>query len=68
VAYNAGPQRARAYLEQAAPLFEETRHYRDLIVGMWMERERDQSPTFAAWREERRAAHAATGRATLEPR
>jgi beta-lactamase regulating signal transducer with metallopeptidase domain len=68
VAYNAGPQRARAYLERAAPLFEETERYRDLVVGMWRERERDQSPTFTAWREGRRAGRAASGRPPLQPR
>jgi hypothetical protein len=53
VAYNAGPKRARAYLksESDAALFEETRRYRDLVVGMWQERELAESNTFAAWRE-----------------
>jgi beta-lactamase regulating signal transducer with metallopeptidase domain len=52
VAYNGGPQLARAYLksESDAALYEETRHYRDLVVGMWQERERAESNTFAAWR------------------
>jgi soluble lytic murein transglycosylase-like protein len=50
VAYNGGPQVARAYLEGSATLWPETAHYRDLVVGMWKERDQPESPTFAAWR------------------
>jgi soluble lytic murein transglycosylase len=54
VAYNGGPRRARAYVESEsdATLYEETRRYRDLVVGMWKERELAQSSTFAAWHEQ----------------
>lgn len=53
VAYNGGPRRARAYLESGsdAGLHAETRQYRDLVVGMWQERELSESKTFAAWRK-----------------
>ncbi len=52
VAYNGGPQRAIRYLhsESDAELYEETRKYRDLVVGMWRERELAESSTFSAWR------------------
>ncbi|MET0412287.1 MAG: transglycosylase SLT domain-containing protein, partial [Polyangiaceae bacterium] len=52
VAYNGGPRRARVYLEteNEAALYEEIRHYRDLVVGMWQERELPESSTFATWR------------------
>jgi soluble lytic murein transglycosylase-like protein len=52
VAYNGGPRLARAYLESEndAALYEETRQYRDLVVGMWQERELAESNTFANWR------------------
>jgi soluble lytic murein transglycosylase-like protein len=49
VAYNGGPQLARAYLEGSATLWPETARYRDLVVGMWNERAQPESPTFAAW-------------------
>jgi len=49
VAYNGGPQLARAYLEGTAALWPETAHYRDLVVGMWNERGQPESPTFTAW-------------------
>jgi soluble lytic murein transglycosylase-like protein len=49
VAYNGGPQLARAYVENAAPLWPETERYRDLVVGMWNERAQPESPTFSAW-------------------
>lgn len=54
VAYNGGPRRARVYLEteNEAALYEEIRHYRDLVVGMWQERELPESSTFRAWREQ----------------
>jgi soluble lytic murein transglycosylase-like protein len=54
VAYNGGPRRARVYLEteNEAALYEEIRHYRDLVVGMWQERELAESSTFRAWREQ----------------
>jgi beta-lactamase regulating signal transducer with metallopeptidase domain len=54
VAYNGGPKRARAYLETGndAALYEPIRKYRDLVVGMWQERELAESNTFAAWREQ----------------
>lgn len=53
VAYNGGPGLARAYLESEsdATLYEETRQYRDLVVGMWQERALAESNTFANWRE-----------------
>jgi hypothetical protein len=51
VAYNGGPELARAYLEGSATLWPETAHYRDLVVGMWNERQQLESPTFAAWSE-----------------
>jgi beta-lactamase regulating signal transducer with metallopeptidase domain len=56
LAYNAGPQRLHAYLEGQAELPAETLHYRDLVMGMWNERERAESPTYAAWRERLRQA------------
>jgi soluble lytic murein transglycosylase-like protein len=68
VAYNGGPRLARAYLEQAAPLYEETRQYRDLVLGMWLERERAQSPTFAAWQERMHAKRADRSQPALQPR
>jgi hypothetical protein len=49
VAYNGGPNVARAYLEGSATLRPETAHYRDLVVGMWSERAEPESLTFAAW-------------------
>lgn len=49
VAYNAGPGRTRAWGQGAAELPAETRTYRDLVVGMWRERARAESPTFDAW-------------------
>jgi soluble lytic murein transglycosylase-like protein/Zn-dependent protease with chaperone function len=51
VAYNGGPRRARVYLEteNEAALYEEIREYRDLVVGMWQERELPESSTFASW-------------------
>jgi soluble lytic murein transglycosylase-like protein len=53
VAYNGGPRRARAYLETEndATLYEEIRKYRDLVVGMWQERELAESNTFTTWRD-----------------
>lgn len=50
MAYNAGPKLARAFLEGKAPMSEEARNYRDLVVGMWNDRDRPESPTFSAWR------------------
>ena len=49
VAYNGGPGLARAYIERGAALWPETAQYRDLVVGMWNERARAESPTFSAW-------------------
>jgi soluble lytic murein transglycosylase-like protein len=51
VAYNGGPQLAQAYLAGSAALWPETARYRDLVVGMWNERNDAESPTFAAWRQ-----------------
>lgn len=50
VAYNGGPGRARALLESGsdAALYEGTRRYRDLVIGMWEERELAASNTYAA--------------------
>jgi bla regulator protein BlaR1 len=56
VAYNGGPKLTRAYLDGASALPEETERYRDLIVGMWNEREQAQSPTYTAWRAHLRSA------------
>jgi soluble lytic murein transglycosylase-like protein len=50
VAYNGGPELARAYLERGAALWPETARYRDLVVGMWNERAQPESPTFSAWK------------------
>jgi soluble lytic murein transglycosylase-like protein len=54
VAYNGGPRRARAYLETGndAALHAETRNYRDLLLGLWRERELSESSTLATWRTE----------------
>jgi soluble lytic murein transglycosylase-like protein len=57
VAYNCGPNHARAYLDGRRPLPEETERYRNLVVGMWNEREQAQSPTFSAWNEALRSPH-----------
>jgi beta-lactamase regulating signal transducer with metallopeptidase domain len=59
IAYNAGPAIARAYFDGLRELPDETRRYRDLVVGMWTEREQEHSATFATWRERaQRAARA----------
>lgn len=55
VAYNGGPEQARAYLE-GSDLGPETALYRDLVVGMWNERAQAESPTFSAWRASQRAS------------
>jgi soluble lytic murein transglycosylase-like protein len=52
VAYNGGPKLTRAYLDGSRSLPEETERYRNLVVGMWNEREQAHSPTYTAWREE----------------
>jgi beta-lactamase regulating signal transducer with metallopeptidase domain len=53
VAYNGGPKLARAYVESEsdAVLYDETRKYRDLVLGMWQERALTESSTFAGWAE-----------------
>jgi beta-lactamase regulating signal transducer with metallopeptidase domain len=51
IAYNGGPGLARGYLDGTLTLREETRKYRDLVLGMWNERKRAESPTFSSWRE-----------------
>jgi beta-lactamase regulating signal transducer with metallopeptidase domain len=51
VAYNGGPGAALAYLESDTALREETRQYRDLVVGMWQERGLAESNTLASWRK-----------------
>lgn len=50
VAYNAGPRLLQSWLQGTAPLPTETAHYRDLVVGMWKERDQPESPTYQAWR------------------
>lgn len=50
VAYNGGPKLARDYLEGSATLWPETARYRDLVVALWRDRARAESPTFTAWR------------------
>jgi soluble lytic murein transglycosylase-like protein len=50
VAYNGGPALLRSWLQGTASLPAETAHYRDLVVGMWKERELPESPTYQAWR------------------
>jgi hypothetical protein len=45
VAHNAGPKLARAYLDGARVRPEETERYRNLVVGMWNEREQAQLRT-----------------------
>jgi soluble lytic murein transglycosylase-like protein len=49
VAYNGGPKLARGYIEGSATLWPETALYRELVLGMWKERNQAESPTFAAW-------------------
>jgi soluble lytic murein transglycosylase-like protein len=51
MAYNLGPRRARAHLDGDMTLPPETARYRDLIVGMWNERNEPESPTFTAWQQ-----------------
>jgi beta-lactamase regulating signal transducer with metallopeptidase domain len=50
VAYIGGHELMRAHRDQAVPLPEPIRAYRDLIVGMWNERALPESPTYGAWR------------------
>ena len=50
VAYIGGDRFMRAYRDQATPLPEPIRVYRDLIVGMWNERALPESKTYGAWR------------------
>jgi len=52
VAYNAGPRLLQSWLQGMGPLPAETAKYRDLVVGMWQERDQPQSPTYQAWREQ----------------
>lgn len=51
IAYHGGPQRALNYLQRKseAELNEQTRQYRDLVVGMGRERELVESSTYATW-------------------
>lgn len=50
VGYVGGDVFMRAHRDQAAPLPEPIRVYRDLIVGMWNERALPESATYGAWR------------------
>jgi len=50
VGYIGGDRFMRAYRDEAAPLPEPIRVYRDLIVGMWNERALPESATYGAWR------------------
>jgi beta-lactamase regulating signal transducer with metallopeptidase domain len=60
-AYNCGPKLMQAYLA-GGELPQETQQYRDLVVGMWNERELPASPTYTAWRERLAQASAAAPR------
>jgi soluble lytic murein transglycosylase-like protein len=52
-AYNGGDKRARAYAEEGKPLSEESARYKELVRGMWEERDEAESATYAAWRGSR---------------
>ncbi|MEO8180257.1 MAG: M56 family metallopeptidase [Deltaproteobacteria bacterium] len=56
MAYNCGPGLLRAVLERGAPLPAETEQYRDVVLGMWNERQQSESPTYIAWRGRLKAA------------
>jgi soluble lytic murein transglycosylase-like protein len=51
VAYNGGPELARAYVAGEASLWPETKRYSELVVALWNERQDAESQTFEAWRE-----------------
>jgi hypothetical protein len=63
VGYNAGPRLLHTYLDQGT-LPAEAAQYRDLVVGMWNERDQPQSATYAAWRERLSNPDGASRRAT----
>ncbi len=46
-AYNAGPKRAQAHVEQGDPLPEESRRYADQVMALWSERTEPTSPTLS---------------------
>jgi murein DD-endopeptidase MepM/ murein hydrolase activator NlpD len=64
-AYNAGPRRVRAYLDGGATLPDETSAYKDLVAGMWRERQASRSTTYDSWREGVRARAAARAESPL---
>lgn len=57
-AYNCGPELAQRILAGTAALPAETARYRELIVGMWNERELPESRTFSDWQAQLKAAAA----------
>jgi len=50
-AYNGGPGRLRRFLADAGTQSDQTTRYRQWVRGMWEERDRPASPTYATWYE-----------------